>query len=287
MDTPSTQPAIFGGQRAVPSCPPSVVSFLSDRNFSATSPRQEGFHALLARLCCDLEMEPVWATISAIDASGVDHIDALMAFFIPMIVIAGPEDPFKTKTNPERLRWLADARNATRKLIQLLYNGPTLKCSNVIECIPLDGMRWMLAGVGVKVVPGDVPLHKYDERSGELQVDERTVTRTQESTVPLWLDDLLEALLEELSKGVPSTQTISKPRDAKAFRASYILRVTEKINAFPFHLTDEQVAAVARVALQDDAITPALANRFRWRPEKSMQLGAIVQDSGADRENVG
>lgn len=262
---------LYDGSRAVPSCPDRVISFVNDGiNTDSELAR------LLVRFCADPQMECVWAAMRAKDSSDIDCVDALVFWMGSAAHMPGDTNPFYEKTNPERLAWLDATRKAARTLKSLLDEGPTLDAENVVQCIPLKGMRWILGLMGVRIVPGDTSRPSYNEADNIWEVSKWSVKRTQEGTAPLWLSDLLDMLLSELDKGVPSTQTISKPRDAKAFRARYILQVSELMESNgPVRLTDEQLAALASVALEDETITPGLANRFRWRPSKSAPVGAV------------
>jgi len=269
----ATTRKLCDGSRAVASCPDGVVSFLNRCVAEDDTDPDSPLTRLHIRFCADPQMEDVWA---AMCAAGMDEADCREAILLwTAAMMHAPSDPFREKTNPERMAWLNATRKAARTLKALLEEGPGLRAENVIECIPLDGMRWILGLLGVRIVPGETSRCAYNEADDRWEVSEWTVARMQDGTMPLTLANLLGMLLSDLDKGIPSTQTVSKPRDAKADRARYILRVTEWTeDAWPVRLTDEQVATLARVALEDEAITPALANRFRWRSGKSAPLGA-------------
>lgn len=279
MDDRNYRVSLPKGIRPVPTCPKSVISMLSmvmdDREVAGDT----ALHSLWIRLCCDMDMEPVWGAMRIDGMHELDFVDVVMVFIGCALKISGHDYAFEKKTNVERHAWLKSTRAAALKLQSLLDEGPGLPSENVIERVPLDGMQWLLGGIGVRIVPDDSSLGAYDLPNDRWLVSERALLRAQAGTCPLSMHDLLGMLLDDLDGGVHSTQTISKPRDSKAFRANYILGITEGLRCAAFRLTDEQVATVARVVLQDEAITPALANRFRWRPEKDVPIGAVIQDS--------
>lgn len=202
----------------------------------------------------------------------MDFVEVSMVF-VHSLFSPVDSSKFEKMTNAERRRWLKRTRDAAECLRDLLCDSPGFSAENVIQAIPPDGMRWFLGCLSVKVTDDEsCDLGSVRADGKNWLITDWTLSRAQEGTNPLSLVELLDTLITQIEGGVPSTQTIKKPRDAKAFRASYILRITEGLNAAPFHLTDDQVATVARVMLEDEAITPAIANRFRWRAEKDLDI---------------
>jgi len=272
--------------RLVSSCPSAVAEALR-AVFEKDGWQTDAYSQLWIRLCSDPEMESVWRALQSHGPSDPDYFVVILSFAGRMLKLAEHDYAFEKKTDAERLKWLTAVRAAATRLQLLLREGPGFVAENIVENISVDGVRWFLGILGVKVIPGETSTYGYDEASNRWFVSEWALQRAQRGTEPLSLDAVLDKLIADTSDGVPSTQTISKPRDAKAFRAEYILQITEDIESAGFRLTDEQVATVARVALQDEAITPALANRFRYRAGKDVRIGAVIQDSSDSSEDVG
>lgn len=233
-------------------------------------------------ICCDNRMQAVWPTILAASPDEGNCSDVARALVGPAYR-ARWDEPFDLKSNAERLAWLAATRKAATRLHSLLSEGPGLMSENVLDAMPDEAIDRFLNGIGVKRIP-----------NGAEKLPNENLWRVWDCSVNVsqrgagfYLRELLEKLISELYEGVPSAQTVSKPRDAKAYRARYILEMTSNLRGSPYHLTDEQVATVTAVALADDGVTAAVANRFRWRRKNESFIGQEMQHSSPDDENIG
>lgn len=252
--------------RPVPSCPPFLRPLAKDAVDDEVS-------ALVRRLLCDLEMEDVWRRLVSADIGDAGLARAFAAMmgrrFIPE---EAPE--FAKLSNRERIIWLNETRRTVEKLLELLGQSPILRAENILVSLPNERMKRFLSVLSVDVAtkPTIPPM----EVNGRWTIDEWTLSRATQGLPDLFtLSDALRAFADELAEGVTSTGTVSKPRDAKAARANYILTVSGLLaNCLGQELPDETLAALVRVALEDESVTPSLVNKFRSRNGPRETIGA-------------
>lgn len=267
----------------VASCPDEVVRLLAVP-FEDGGLDIEDYRQRWVRMCCDPPMEHVWQALSKQSTWEPSLCELAIIFTIKLPRPPDGDHSFESKTDAERLKWLRSTRAAIVRLQNLLDEGPGFVAENVIEAIPIDDLRHFLGVIGVTICEDN---SDRNDVSNKWCISERDVVRAQRGTSPLTLSELLDVLLGNMSRGVPSTLTISKPRDAKVRRAKYILDITRAMESKGFRLTDEQLATIVRTMLEDDAVTPAIANKFRYRKSADAPIGVEMQHSGDESENVG
>ena len=147
-------------------------------------------------------------------------------------------------------------------------------------------MRFFLDRVrNRKRIPTEVPASDITDAILHLEMGYSSLYSTHS---PDWgLRDIAKRVLGELSRGVPNSITLSKTRDPKSVRASYILYITRALETnLNCHLTDDLVATVTRVVFEEESTTASIANKFRYRDDKNRFIGGI-QHSSENAEKAG
>lgn len=275
---------------------------------------QDSASATYLRLASDDNMIGVWAALKKADAkreqrfSGLDWTLLLVHVHTAWFRSLGRSE-FEFMTNQERERWLSDTRATVKKLRGLinsvkggyLADDPGLHYPLEANGEPLIHFLRLL---GVKY-DSDADSNKRNamldmitkravaSKAAKKRL-ERTVTRgpaadlrkrgiavntwefdRARSALSFTIDDALRTFEAQLAAGVESAGPIRKPRDAKAWRAVFIYKVSQCLSEeFGLHIPDAPLADLCVVITEDDNITPSLVNRFRFRSARAKRLSA-------------
>lgn len=226
------------------------------------------------RLVCDERMRVPWEKLARnFNTTGgfVNDPEKWGEFFAGAAVNefdqALRSDHWDSLTQREMDAWKVRLSKAVAELISLAETGPLTPKSLGLSVIPIEAQQEYLAALGIPLGTEPYTLSTIGSADSALRRKLGEPLRIWEldgaARTSRWsIGEVLRMYEKQMFRAGSSQQALSKPGDAKADRARFIVKLTEICHRYYDQPMQELVATTAAVMFEDEAINVRLVRRL-------------------------